>query len=113
MASSSVTDDRELELLLLPGTRYFAFPAKEVLRRACDHSCVSLAVNLDYYIYCFQHQFCLQLVTTSCGFVNSSYRNITEYRNNLARISQNIEIIFFGYRTGLLVIPLYYAYTHL
>ena len=62
---------------------------------ACDHSCVLFAVNLDLYIHCFIHQFCLQLVATSCGVVfNSSYRNIIDYGDNLARISQNIMIIF-------------------
>ena len=32
---------------------------------------------------------------------NSSYRNIIDYHDNLATISQNIVIMFFGYRTGL------------
>ena len=54
------------------------------------------------YIHSFIHQFCLRLVATSCGFAfNSSYHNIIDYHDNLARISQNIVIIFFGYRTGL------------
>ena len=40
--------------------------------------------------------FCLQLVSTFCGYsVNSSYRNIIDYRDNLVRISQNIEIAIF------------------
>ena len=40
----------------------------------------------------------------SCGFVyNSSYLNIIDYRDNLATISQNIVIMFFGYRTGLIL----------
>ena len=70
--------------------------------RACDHSCVLFAVNLDYYIHCFIHQFFLQLVMTSCGFVfNYSYHNIIDYRDNLARILWNIVIMFFGFRTGL------------
>ena len=73
----------------------FGVPAKECLRRACDHSCVLFAANLDYYIHCFIYLFCLQLVTMSCDCaVNSSY-------HNLVRILQNIAIIFFGYRTGL------------
>ena len=60
-----------------------------------DNSCVLLAVNLDHYIHCFIHHFCLQLVTTSCGFaVNSSYRNIIDYWDNSVRISQNIAILF-------------------
>ena len=63
---------------------------------ACDHSCVLFAVNMDLYIHCFIHQFCLQLVTTSCGFVfNFSYRNIFDYGNNLAKISQIVVIMFF------------------
>ena len=45
---------------------------------------------------CHYHSFCLQLVRTSCGFVfNSSCRNIIDYRDNLATISQNIVIMFF------------------
>ena len=41
------------------------------------------------------HQFCLQL-TISCGFaVNSSYRDIIDYRDYLQRISQNIAIMYF------------------
>ena len=64
--------------------------------RACDHPCVLFAVIMDYFIHCFIHQFCLQLVTTSCGFaVNSSYHNIINYLDNLVRISQNIMIILF------------------
>ena len=52
--------------------------------------------------HCFIHQFCLQLVTTSCSFaVNSSYCDIIDYCDNVVRISQNIAVIFFGYRTGL------------
>ena len=51
--------------------------------RACDHSCVSFAVNLDYYVHSLTipiHQFCLQLVTTSCGFaVNSSYHDVIDH----------------------------------
>ena len=63
--------------------------------RACDHPCVLFAVIMDYFIHCFIHQFCLQLVTTSCGFaVNSSYRNIIDYWDNSVRISQNIAILF-------------------
>ena len=54
------------------------------------------AVNMDYYIHCFIHQFCLQLVTTSYGFAaNSSYCNIINYQDNVVRISQNIVIILF------------------
>ena len=46
-------------------------------------------------LFCFIHQFCLQLETTSCGFVfNSSYHNIIDYRDNLATISQNIMMFF-------------------
>ena len=42
------------------------------------------------------HQFCLQLTTISCGFVvNSSYRDIIDYRDILQRISQNIAIMYF------------------
>ena len=56
-------------------------------------------VNL---ICCYYRSFCLQLVTTSCGFVfNSSYCNIINYWDNLATISQNIVIMFFGYHTDL------------
>ena len=80
----------------------FGFPAKECLRRACDHSCVLFSADLDYYIHCFIDQFCLQLVTMSCDCaVNSSYHNIINYHDNLVRILQNIAKIFFGYRTGL------------
>ena len=52
------------------------------------------------------HQFCLQL-TILCGFaVNSSYRDIIDYRDYLQRISQNIAIMFFGYYTVLHTITL-------
>ena len=42
------------------------------------------------------HQFCLQLTTISIGFaVNSSYRDVIDYQDNLQRISQNIAIMYF------------------
>ena len=65
--------------------------------RASDHSCVLFALTWTIsYIHCFIHQFCLQLVTTSCGFAfNSSYCDIIDYRDNLVRISQNIVISLF------------------
>ena len=94
----SVTYGRELDLFPLLGLKscvwcYFGFPAKEVLRRVCDHSCVLFAANWDYYIHSFIHLICLQLVTTCCGFaVNSSYCNIINYQDNLVRRLQNIAI---------------------
>ena len=94
--------------MIPPGSKssvwhYFGFPAKEGLRRACDHSCVLFAINLDYWLHSlFYSSILLATCNTSCGFaVNSSYRNIIDYCDKLVRILQNIAIIFFGYRTGL------------
>ena len=67
----------------------------------CSFLCF-FAATLGYFIHCVFINICLQLVTTSCGFaVNSSYRNIINYFDNLVRISQIIAIICFGNCTGL------------
>ena len=115
MASHSVWTSANLSLYQVQKSNvwhYFGFPAVHALAvlflntaRACgDHSCVWFAASLDYYIHCFIHQFCLQLIATSCGFaVNSSYRDIIDYRDNLQRISQNIVIIFLSHRPNVYI----------
>ena len=52
-------------------------------------------------------QFCLQLTTISFGLsVNSSYRDIIDYSDNVQRILQKIVIMYFWFTHVCMRIPL-------